>query len=66
MGKPVQSTLLSMLREVAFGVGLPLLLPLFWGLDGLIWFMTAADILTLPVTIAAILSIRRQLKALPA
>ena len=55
-----------MLREVAFGVGLPLLLPLFWGLDGLIWFMTAADILTLPVTIAAILSIRRQLKALPA
>ena len=66
MGKPVQSTLLSMLREVAFGVGLPLLLPLFWGLDGLIWFMTAADILTRPVTIAAILSSRRQLKALPA
>ena len=64
MGKPVQSTLLSMLREVVFGVGLPLLLPLFWGLNGLIWFMTVADILTLPVTLAAISSIRRQLKAL--
>ncbi len=66
MGKPVQSTLLSMLREVAFGVGLPLLLPLFWGLDGLIWFMTAADILTLPATVCAVVSIRRQLRVLPA
>ena len=66
MGKPVQSTLLSMLREVVFGVGLPLLLPLFWGLDGLIWFMTAADILTLPATVCAVVSIRRQLRALPA
>ena len=55
-----------MMREVAFGVGLPLLLPLFWGLDGLIWFMTAADILTLPATLCAVVSIRRQLKALPA
>ena len=50
LGKPVPSTVLAMLREIGFGVGLPLLLPVWFGLDGLIWFMAAADVLAFAVS----------------
>lgn len=46
MGKAFASTVLSMIREVVFGVGLALLLPPFFGLDGVLYSMPAADILT--------------------
>ena len=39
LGKPVESTMLSMLREVVLGVGLALLLPVFFGLDGVLYSM---------------------------
>ena len=45
MGKALESTVLSMVREIVFGVGLALLLPLFFGLDGVLYSMPAADIL---------------------
>ncbi len=53
MGKAAASTALSMLREVVFGVGFAVLLPLFWGLDGVLFSMPVSDILTFIV--AAIL-----------
>ena len=46
MGKPVSSTLLSMIREIVFGVGFALLLPVFFGLDGVLYSMPLSDILT--------------------
>lgn len=46
MGKAVASTLLSMVREIAFGVGFALLLPIFFGLDGVLYSMPVSDILT--------------------
>ena len=46
MGKAVSSTILSMVREVVFGVGFALLLPLFFGLDGVLYSMPFSDILT--------------------
>lgn len=46
MGKAAASTGLSMLREVVFGVGFAVLLPLFWGLDGVLLSMPISDILT--------------------
>lgn len=46
MGKAAASTALSMLREVVFGVGFALLLPVFWGLDGVLFSMPLSDILT--------------------
>ncbi|MGI6001610.1 MAG: MATE family efflux transporter [Candidatus Merdisoma sp.] len=55
------STLLSMVREVLFGVGFALLLPLFFGLDGVLYSMPVSDVLTF--VIAAIL-IRRTYKEL--
>ena len=46
VGKALASTLLSMFREVVFGVGFALLLPLFFGLDGVLYSMPVSDILT--------------------
>jgi putative MATE family efflux protein len=50
MGKAVASTALSMIREIVFGVGFALLLPLFFGLDGVLYSMPVSDILTAVVS----------------
>ena len=46
MGKAAESTILSMIREVVFGVGFALLLPCFFGLSGVLYSMPVSDILT--------------------
>ena len=46
MGKAAASTVLSMIREIVFGVGFALVLPLFWGLDGVLYSMPVSDFLT--------------------
>lgn len=46
MGKAAASTALSMIREVVFGVGFALVLPIFFGLDGVLYSMPVSDILT--------------------
>ena len=45
-GKAFASTAVSMTREIIFGVSLPVILPVFFGLDGLLWSFPAADLLT--------------------
>ncbi len=54
LGKALASTALSMLREVVFGVGFALLLPRFYGLDGVLYSMPVSDILTFLVAIVMI------------
>ncbi|MFR1618587.1 MAG: MATE family efflux transporter, partial [Dysosmobacter welbionis] len=61
LGKALASTLLSLMREVVFGVGFALLLPTFYGLDGVLYSMPVSDILTF--IIAAVL-IRRTYREL--
>ncbi len=46
LGKALISTVLSMVREVVFGVGFAMLLPLFFGLDGVLYSMPVSDVLT--------------------
>ena len=46
LGKALASTLISMIREIVFGVGFALLLPLMFGLDGVLYSMPVSDILT--------------------
>ena len=46
LGKAKESMAISMVREVIFGVFLPILLPLAFGLDGLLYSFPLADILT--------------------
>ena len=55
LGKTKESTALSMMREIVFGVGLPLLLPIFMGLDGVLFFMPIADVLTAVASVIVIL-----------
>ena len=50
MGKGLQSTVVSLTREIVFGVFLPLIMPLFMGLDGLLWSFPASDALTALIT----------------
>lgn len=61
MGKAFVSTMLSMVREILFGVGFALLLPLFFGLDGVLYSMPVSDILTAFVSLAVIIRTYREL-----
>ena len=46
LGKAFASTAVSMTREIIFGVSLPIILPIFFGRDDLLWSSPVADILT--------------------
>ena len=61
LGKAFASTLLSMLREVVFGVGFALLLPVFFGLDGVLYSMPVSDVLTFLISAVLILKTYREL-----
>ena len=61
MGKAVESTMLSMVREIVFGVGLALLLPLFFGLDGVLYSMPVSDVLTAIISATIITKTYKQL-----
>ena len=63
MGKAVESTLLSMIREIVFGVGFALLLPRFFGLDGVLYSMPVSDVLTSIISIFLIIRTYKQLNA---
>ena len=61
MGKAMASTMLSMVREIVFGVGFALILPRFYGLDGVLYSMPVSDILTFIVSAVIIAITYRQL-----
>ena len=61
MGRAAASTVLSMIREVVFGVGFALLLPVFFGLDGVLFSMPVSDILTFLVALFLIRGTYKQL-----
>ena len=46
MGKAAASTTLSMIREIVFGVGFAILLPIYFGLNGVLCSMPVSDMLT--------------------
>ena len=61
VGKALTSTMLSMFREVVFGVGFALLLPVFFGLDGVLYSMPVSDILTFIISAVIILKTYHEL-----
>jgi len=63
LGKALSSTVLSMLREVVFGVGFAILLPIWFGLDGVLYSMPVSDILTFVVSVVLILGTYRELNS---
>ena len=61
VGKALSSTMLSMFREVVFGVGFALILPVFFGLDGVLYSMPVSDILTFIISVVIIIKTYREL-----
>lgn len=61
MGKAAASTLLSMVREIVFGVGFALLPPKFLGLNGVLYSMPVSDLLTAIISGIIIVKTYRQL-----
>lgn len=61
LGKAFISTILSMVREVIFGVGFAILLPKFFGLNGVLYSMPVSDVLTFIISAIAIIYTYRQL-----
>ena len=61
VGKALSSTMISMVREVVFGVGFALLLPLWFGLDGVLYSMPVSDLLTSVIAAFVIISVFRHL-----
>ncbi|MBR1740159.1 MAG: MATE family efflux transporter [Ruminococcus sp.] len=63
MGKALSSTLLSMVREIVFGVGFAVILPIFFGLDGVLYSMPVSDLLTFIIAGVLIAMTYRELNA---
>lgn len=61
LGKALASTMLSMVREIVFGVGFAILLPVFWGLDGVLYSMPVSDVLTFILSVIVIIYTYRSL-----
>lgn len=61
MGKALASILLSMAREILFGVGFALLLPRFFGLNGVLYSMPVSDLLTFVLSAIVIVRTYRTL-----
>lgn len=62
LGKAFLSTMLSMVREVVFGVGFALILPVFFGLDGVLYSMPVSDVLTFVISVIVICYTYKTLK----
>ena len=63
MGRQYISAGLSIIREVIFGAGLTIIMPMFMGLDGVLWSMPASDALTFVISVCVIVMIYRELSA---
>jgi putative MATE family efflux protein len=63
LGKAAQSSILSLIREVVFGVGLAVLLPKFFRLDGVLYSMPVSDLLTFVIAVVLIWNIFRTLRS---
>ena len=61
LGKSLESSVLSVTREIVFGAGLPILLPAIWGLYALPFFMPVSDILTFIAVAFVLNKIRKNL-----
>ncbi len=64
IGKPIKGLLLSMTRQVFFLIPLVLILPLFFGLDGILYSAPVSDVMAFLVSVAVISKELRRIKKL--
>lgn len=62
MGKSIALTMLYKVREIVFGVGFALILPVFFGLDGVLYSMPVSDILTFIIAVIIIRNTYKELR----
>lgn len=63
LGKAKESTLLSLFREIVLGCGLAILLPVFFGLDGVLYSMPVSDLFAFLVALHLILATLHELQS---
>lgn len=63
MGKAMQSSVLSMIREILFGVGWAVILPIFYGLNGVLYSMPLSDLLAFVIAVVLIRNIYKKLRS---
>ncbi len=61
LGKAVLSTVISLVREIVFGVFLPIIMPIFMGLDGVLFSFPVADVLTFVIAAIFIRKVYKEL-----
>lgn len=61
LGKAALSTVISLTREIVFGVFLPIIMPVFMGLDGVLYSFPVADALTFVITVIIVLKVFKEL-----
>lgn len=61
LGKAVLSTTISLTREIIFGVFLPIIMPVFMGLNGILFSFPLADILTFIIAVVIIEKVYKEL-----
>ena len=62
-GKAVLSSCISLIREIVLGCGLPILLPVFFGLDGVLLNMPVADAVSFVIAAFFIVKTMKELSA---
>ena len=62
LGKAKESMILSMVREIVFGVFLPILLPLMFALNGVLYSFPVADVLTFMMSLVVLVRTYRELQ----
>ena len=62
LGKAKESMILSMVREIVFGVCLPILLPLMFALNGVLYSFPVADVLAFMMSLVVLVRTYRELQ----
>lgn len=61
LGKAFLSTIISLTREIVFGVFLPIIMPVFMGLDGILLSFPVADTLAFTIAMFIIVKVYKEL-----
>lgn len=62
LGNAKTATVLCVLREIVFGVSMPVILPAIMGLNGILYFMPVSDIITFVLSIIVVVRTGKQLQ----
>ena len=62
LGKAMLSTVISLTREIIFGVFLPIVMSAFMGLNGILVSFPAADILTFVIAVVVIQNVYKDFR----